>query len=172
MARRSIAMQVSRLIAVVALVMLGTAGLVKPRRSIGLDGGSTLSIASAATSLTRHLKEREITLDQRREAESLLVQFTRAQMTRHYWGSFATSAVEIGLPTSAHNTMTIQRDDQSTKLWIVPRRGFESYVAVVKRRNNRLVTKQCKGNREQALKPFSGDCPNSWTAIELMQSES
>ena len=37
-------------------------------------------------------------LDRRRDAESLLMAFWRAQMTRHCWGEFAASLQELGLP--------------------------------------------------------------------------
>ncbi|WP_413441296.1 hypothetical protein [Synechococcus sp. MIT S1220] len=86
--------------------------------------------------MVSHLSERDITLDQRREAESLLMDFTHAQMTRQYWDEFADSLLALGLCSSSDVTARVERDAVSTKLWIVPRRGREAYLALVERRSN------------------------------------
>ena len=93
--------------------------------------------------------------------------FTRAQMTRHYWGEFASSLQQLGLMASKTVTASVERDQVRSRLWLVPRRGTEAYLAVVERRENRLFTQQCMGSREHALKPFFGDCPPTWTALDL-----
>ena len=169
MGNRSVAVQLSGAAAALALVFIGISGLVGPRRVIGLDGSSTLAIAADQTALEARLSEREFSLDQQRQAEGLLQDFTRGQMTRHYWGSFAESLVELGLSPMEQAKTMVRSDDRSTKLWIEPRRGDTAYLALVERRENRLSTRYCKGNREQVLKPFSSDCPASWISIDIQE---
>ena len=172
MPSRSLLVLISSRSAASMLLAIGCVGLVQPRQAIGLDGGSTLNLVSDAAPLASHLRERELVLDQRREAESLLQDFTRAQMTRHYWGEFASSLQQLGLMASETVTASVERDDVRSRLWLVPRRGTEAYLAVVERRESRLFTLQCKGSREQALKTYSGDCPPTWTALDHKNEKS
>ena len=44
-----------------------------------------------AAPLAERLAVREISVDQRRQAQQLIKAFTLGQMTRHYWGGFAQS---------------------------------------------------------------------------------
>ena len=169
MAGRLIAVRLSGGVAAICLLVIGWAGLVRPRRAIGLDGASPLTLASDAKPIVIHLSEREMTMDQRREAESLLMDFTRAQMTRHYWGEFADSLLELGLSSSDDVTTRVQSDAQSTRLWIVPRIGQEAYIASVERRNNQLFTQLCKGDRESVGQPFEGNCPPLWSPLDFME---
>jgi len=171
MPSRSLPGLISTASAASVLLAIGCFGLVPPRQAIGLDGGSTLNLVSDGAPLNTRLRERELELDQRREAETLLMEFTRAQMTRHYWGEFAASLQQLGLTASESVTASIERNDASTRLWLVPRRGKEAYLAVVERRENRLFTLQCMGGREQALKPFAADCPPTWTALDLNRGQ-
>ena len=78
---RLIAVRLSSGLAAIGLMVISWAGLVRPRRAIGLDGALPLTLGSDQKTVVSHLSERDITLDQRREAESLLMDFTRAQMT-------------------------------------------------------------------------------------------
>ena len=172
MPSRSFPVLISSCSAALVLLAIGCVGLVQPRRAIGLDGGSTLNLVSDSAPLTSHLRERELVLDQRREAELLLQDFTRAQMTRHYWGEFASSLQQLGLMASETMTASVERDELRSRLWLVPRRGTEAYLAVVERRESRLFTLQCKGSRDQALKAYSGDCPPTWTALERQSEKS
>ena len=167
MGNRYIAVQLSGAAAALALVFIGISGLAGPRRSIGLDGSSTLAIAADQTALEARLSEREFSLDQQRQAEVLLQDFTRGQMTRHYWGSFAGSLVELGLSPMDEAKTMVRSDAISTRLWIEPRRGDTAYLALVERRENRLLTRYCKGTRDQVLKPFESDCPASWISIDI-----
>ena len=167
MVGRLIAVRLISGLAAIGLLVIGWAGLVRPRRAIGLDGASPLTLASGQKTLASHLSEREITLDQRREAESLLMDFTRAQMTRHYWGEFADSLLALGLSSSDDVTTRVERDAVATKLWIVPRRGREAYLAFVERRSNQLFTQHCKGDRQGVGQPFSGNCPPSWSPLVI-----
>ena len=171
MSNRSVAVPLSSTVAALALMLIGISGLIGPRRVIGLDGSSTLAIAGDQTDLESKLSEREFSLDQQRQAEVLLQDFTRGQMTRHYWGAFAGSLVELGLTPMEQAKTTVRSDDRSTRLWIEPRRGDTAYLALVERRENRLSTRYCKGNREQVLKPFSSDCPASWISIEIPETK-
>ena len=139
-------------------------GLQGSRRSLGLD--PSLGFGESA-SLDTRLVEREITLDQRREAEALLMAFTRAQMTRHYWGEFAASLRELGLRVGRQLDTTVERSVVGTRLWIVPKNGTEAYVAEVERWNGRLRTRQCRGERDGVGGPVSGSCPLGWSEIEL-----
>ena len=167
MGNRSVAVQLSGAAAALALVFIGISGLIGPRRVIGLDGSSTLAIAADQTALEAMLSEREFSLDQQRQAEVLLQDFTRGQMTRHYWGSFAGSLVELGLSPIDEAKTTVRSDAISTRLWIEPRRGDTAYLALVERLENRLSTRYCKGTRDQVLKPFESDCPASWISIDI-----
>ena len=128
MGNRSVAVQLSGAAAALALVFIGISGLVGPRRVIGLDGSSTLAIAADQTALEARLSEREFSLDQQRQAKVLLKDFTRGQMTRHYWGSFAGSLVELGLSPMDEAKTTVRSDAISTRLWIEPRRGETAYL--------------------------------------------
>ena len=172
MGDRSGGVPLSSAAAALALMLIGTSGLVGPRRVIGLDGSSTFAIAADQTVLESKLSEREFSLDQQRQAEVLLQDFTRGQMTRHYWGAFAGSLVELGLTPMEKAKTTVRSDDSSTRLWIEPRRGDTAYLALVKRRENRLSTRYCKGNREQVLQPFTSDCPASWIGIDIPETKS
>ena len=170
MVNRSLAVSLSGTAAALALMLIGTSGLIGPRRVIGLDGSSTLAVAADQTALESKLSEREFSLDQQRQAEVLLQDFTRGQMTRHYWGEFAGSLVELGLSPMEQAKTTVRSDDRSTRLWIEPRRGDTAYLAVVERGENRLSTRYCKGNREQVLNPFTADCPESWISIDIPET--
>ena len=170
MTDRSIAVSLSSVVAAGALLLIGVFGLVGPRRVIGLDGSSTLAIAADNTTTETKLGEREFSLDQQRQAEVLLQDFTRGQMTRHYWGSFADSLVELGLSPMEQAQTTVRSDDRSTQLWIEPRRGDTAYLALVERQENRLFTRYCKGNRDNVLKPFATDCPPSWLSLDIPET--
>ena len=169
MTDRSIAVSLSSVAAAGALLLIGVFGLVGPRRVIGLDGSSTLAIAADNTTTETKLGEREFSLDQQRQAEVLLQDF-RGQMTRHYWGSFADSLVELGLSPMEQADTTVRSDDRSTQLWIEPRRGDTAYLALVERQDNRLFTRYCKGNRDDVLKPFATDCPPSWLSLDIPET--
>ena len=125
MGNRSVAGTLSGAAAALAEVFIGISGLVGPRRVIGLDGSSTLAIAADQTALEARLSERDFSLDQQRQVEGLLQDFTRGQMTRHYWGSFAESLVELGLSPMEQAKTMVRSDDRST--------GFGSSQGVERR---------------------------------------
>ena len=109
MTDRSIAVSLSSVAAAGALLLIGVFGLVGPRRVIGLDGSSTLAIAADNTTTETKLGEREFSLDQQRQAEVLLQDFTRGQMTRHY--RIGDSLVELGLSPMKQADTTVRSDD-------------------------------------------------------------
>ena len=157
-------LQFSRVTAALILLLFGLIGLLSSRRGSGFDQSIQVG---ASESLDSQLLEREVMLDRRREAETLLMAFTRAQMTRHYWGEFAASLQELGLPVVHQLETTVESSSAGTRLWIVPRNGTEAYLAEVERWNGRLRTRQCRGERVAAEGDFKGSCPPGWSEIDL-----
>ena len=143
---------------------MGLSALVAPRHGFSLD--HTVPQSSQAN-LTRLLMQREITLHQRSEAETLLKNFTRAQMTRHYWGEFAGSLQDLGLASGPHLVATVDRDAVRTRLWIEPHHGTESYLAEVDRQSGRLRMRHCRGGRDRAGLAHEDRCPDGWQRIHL-----
>ena len=88
MASRIRAEQIARSLAALGLLAMGLIALVAPRHGFSLDHAVP---QSSQANLSRRLMQREGTLHQGSEAEALLMEFARAQMTRHYWGEFAGS---------------------------------------------------------------------------------
>ena len=88
MASRIRVEQIARSLAALGLLAMGLSALVAPRHGFSLDHAVP---QSSKANLSRLLMQREVTLHQRSEAETLLKEFTLAQMTRHYWGEFAGS---------------------------------------------------------------------------------
>ena len=117
------------------------------------------------TNLSRRLLQREITLYQRSEAETLLMEFTRAQMTRHSWGEFAVSQQHLGLSSGPQLLATVDRDAVRTRLWFEPHHGTEAYLAEVERSGGRLRMRHCRGDREEAGQAAAGRCPDGWQRI-------
>ena len=156
--------QVGRSLAALGLLALGVSGLVAPRHGLSLDHGTP---RPTEANLSRQLLQREITLHQRSEAETLLMDFTLAQMTRHYWGEFAGSLQDLGLSAGPHLVATVDRDVVRTRLWIEPHHGSEAYLAEVERSGGRLRRRHCRGAREGAGQVDAGRCPDGWQHIQL-----
>ena len=81
MASRIRVEQIAPSLAALGLLAMGLSALVAPRHGFSLDQAVP---QSSQANLSRMLMQREITLHQRSEAETLLKEFTLAQMTRHY----------------------------------------------------------------------------------------
>ena len=94
MASRIRVEQIARSLAALGLLATVWSALVAPRHGFSWDHAVP---QSSQANLSRLLMQREITLHQRSEAETLLKEFTFAQMTRHYWGKFAGSLQDLGL---------------------------------------------------------------------------
>ena len=115
MASRIRVEQIARSLAALGLLAMGLSALVAPRHGFSLDQAVP---QSSQANLSRMLMQREITLHQRSEAETLLKEFTLAQMTRHYWGEFAGSLQDLGLSAGPQLLATVDRDAVRTRLWL------------------------------------------------------
>ena len=155
--------QVGRSLAALGLLALGVSGLVAPRHGLSLDHGTP---RPTEANLSRQLLQREITLHQRSEAETLLMDFTLAQMTLHYWGEFAGSLQDLGLSAGPQLVGTVDRDAVRTRLWIEPHHGSEAYLAEVERLGGRLRMHHCRGAREGVGQADAGRCPDGWQLIQ------
>ena len=124
MASRIRVEQIARSLAALGLLAMGLSALVAPRHGFSLDQAVP---QSSQANLSRMLMQREITLHQRSEAETLLKEFTLAQMTRHYWGEFAGSLQDLGLSAGPQLLATVDRDAVQTRLWLEPHHGTEAY---------------------------------------------
>ena len=155
--------QIGRSLAALGLLALGVSGLVAPRHGLSLDHAAPMPLQP---NLSRQLLQREITLHQRSEAENLLMDFTLAQMTRHYWGQFAGSLQDLGLSVGPQLVATVDRDPGRTRLWIEPHHGTEAYLAEVARSGGRLRMHHCRGDREGAGQAPARHCPDGWERIK------
>ena len=120
--------QIARSLAALGLLAMGLSALVAPRHGFSLDHAVP---QTSQANLSRRLMQREITLHQRSEAETLLKEFSRAQMTRHYWGEFAGSLQDLGLSSEPLFQATVDRDAVRTRLWLEPHHGTEAYFCLL-----------------------------------------
>ena len=164
MVSRTRVSQITRSLAALGLLAMGVSALAAPRHGLSLDHAAP---RPSKVNLSRQLLQREITLHQRSEAEMLLMDFARAQMTRHYWGEFAGSLQDLGLSSSPQLVATVDRDAVRTRLWIEPHHGTEAYLAVVARSGGRLRMHHCRGDREGIDEAAVGRCPDGWQRIQL-----
>ena len=91
------------------------------------------------------LDDQEATLNQRRQAETLLRAFVRGQFASFYCGQFASSLIDLGLSSDETMDVRVETKSSSTRLWLTPKRGSESYVAIVHFNGSKLVRLQCRG---------------------------
>jgi|TARA_B100000073_G_C23675597_1_gene550401 hypothetical protein len=116
------------------------------------------------------LDQREATLHQRRGAQEMLSAFTRAQLTRHYWGAFASSLTDLGLMADPSLQARVVNGPGFTQLWLTPRRGDEVYFSQVRANGGNLVRLQCRGPSIDSVKsknvqPNLNECPPGWIAL-------
>ena len=164
MASRIRVEQIARSLAALGLLAMGLGALVAPRHGFSLDRAFPLT---SQANLSRLLMQREVTLHQRSEAEALVMEFARAQMTRHYWGEFAGSLPDLGLSSGSQFQATVNRDAVRTRLWLEPHHGTEAYLAEVERSGGRLRMHHCRGDRKAAGQAAAGHCPDGWQRIQL-----
>ena len=164
MASRIRVEQIARSLAALGLLAMGLSALVAPRHGFSLDHAVS---QSSPANLSRRLMQREVSLHQRSEAETLLKAFARAQMTRHYWGEFAGSLQDLGLSSRSQFQATVNRDAVRTRLWLEPHHGTEAYLAEVERSRGRLRMHHCRGDRKAAGLAAAGHCPDGWQRISL-----
>ena len=107
--------QIIRSLAALGLLAMGLSALVAPRQGRSLDHAAP---QPSQANLSRRLMQREFILHQRSEAETLLKEFTSAQMNRHYWGEFAGSLQDLGLSSGPQFQATVDRDSVRTRLWV------------------------------------------------------
>ena len=153
------------------LVFIGVLGLRQPLSPLQHQFLSAATATDLAA-IDAALHQRETTLHQRREAEELLGQFIRGQMTRHYWGHFATSLTDLGIRSSDQFQARVISSPEGSELWLTPNRGKEAYAAAVRQQGPRLVRWQCRG----AI-PAPGEevtittgCPQGWHTIAHNQN--
>ena len=156
--------QITSSLAALGLLVMGLSALIAPRQGRSLDHAVP---QSSQANLSRRLMQREVTLHQRSEAETLLKEFTLAQMTRHYWGEFAGSLPDLGLSSGSQFQATVNRDAVRTRLLLEPHHGTEAYLAEVERSGGRLRMHHCRGDRNGAGQAAAGHCPDGWQRISL-----
>ena len=156
--------QIARSLPALGLLAMGLSALVAPRDGFSLDHAVH---QSSAANLSRRLMHREVSLHQRSEAETLLKEFTLAQMTRHCGGEFAGSLQDLGLSSRSQFQATVNRDAVRTRLWLEPHHGTEAYLAEVERSRGRLRMHHCRGDRKAAGLAAAGHCPDGWQRISL-----
>ena len=117
------------------------------------------------------LDERDFTLHQRRGVEELLAAFAKGQLTRHYWGQFATSLVDLGLTADSSLRVRVENSDSVTRLWLIPRRGDETYLAQVSFNGTRLERLYCRGTAGGEVAPQADQCPLGWTSFSVTVQE-
>ena len=164
MASRIRVEQIARSLAALGLLAMGLSALVAPSHGFSLDHAVP---QSSQANLSRLLMQREITLHQRSEAETLPKAFTLAQMTRHYWGEFAGSLQDLGLSTGLQFQATVDRDAVQTRLWLEPHHGTEACLAEVARFGGRLRMHHCRGDQKALGQAAAGHCPDGWQRISL-----
>ena len=156
--------QITSSLAALGLLVMGLSALIAPRQGRSLDHAVP---QSSQANLSRRLMQREVTLHQRSEAETLLKEFTLAQMTRHYWGEFAGSLPDLGLSSGSQFQATVNRDAVRTRLWLEPHHSKEAYLAEVESSGGRLRMHHCRGDRKAAGQAAAGHCPDGWQRISL-----
>jgi len=149
----------------VLLAGLGASGLLHGQ---GRTAGDVARLAG--DSEWTRLDAREATLHQRRQAEELLGGFTRAQLTRHYWGQFASSLIDLGLVADPSLQASVESQPLLTRLWLTPRRGDEAYLSQVSVVGGQLRRLHCRGpiadvGATMKAATESDRCPPGWSAL-------
>ena len=151
---------------VVAAGMLICIGVLGMRQPLSSSQGQFPSAATATdlAAIDEALHQRETTLHQRREAEELLGQFIRGQMTRHYWGHFASSLTDLGISSGSQLRARVVSTPEGSELWLTPKRGKEAYAAAVRQQGPRLARWQCRGPIPSPGEEVSitTGCPQGW----------
>ena len=119
------------------------------------------------TRLIEQLDDQEATLHQCRQAESWFRAFVRGQLASFYCGRFASSLVDLGLSSDESVEVRVETNASSTRLWLTPRRGIESYVAIVHFNGFKLVRVQCRGLTPVSTEQRSAVCSEGWRAFEI-----
>ena len=150
---------------VVAALLLGGLGLIATSQTQVFSPGDPGLPMDAR--LIEQLDDQEATLNQRRQAETLLRAFVRGQLASFYWGQFASSLIDLGLSSDETMDVRVETKSSSTRLWLTPKRGNESYVAIVHFNGSKLVRLQCRGLTPASSEQTSAVCPEGWRAFEI-----
>ena len=150
---------------VVAALLLGGLGLI----AISQSPMMTPRKAGLPTDarLVQQLDDQEATLNQRRQAETLLRAFVRGQLASFYWGQFASSLVDLGLSSDENLDVRVETTASRTRLWLTPKRGSESYVAIVHFNGSKLLRVQCRGLKPVSTELKTAVCPEGWRSFEI-----
>ena len=158
----------SRAVPTVSLAALGCSGLVLGS-GVGTAVPSLATTSPASGGIAERLAVREISVDQHREARQLLHDFTLGQMTRHYWGGFAASLVDLGLEAPDALDAELEHNGTSTTLSLQPRLGDEMYIAGVARRGGRLTAWACVGAGVTTAVKSDSTCPDGWQPLKTLK---
>lgn len=150
---------------VVAALLLGGLGLIATSQTQVFSPGDP--VLSMDARLVEQLDDQEEALNQRRQAETLLRAFVRGQLASFYWGQFASSLIDLGLSSDETMDVTVETKSSSTRLWLTPKRGSESYVAIVHFNGSKLVRLQCRGLTPASSEQTAAVCPEGWRAFEI-----
>ena len=63
----------------------------------------------------------------------------------------------------------VETKASSTRLWLTPKRGSESYVAIVHFNGSKLVRVHCRGLTPASTEQRSAGCPEGWRALEIQE---
>ena len=150
---------------VVAALLLGGLGLIATGQTqVFSPGDPGLSMDAR---LVEQLDDQEATLNQRRQAESLLRAFVRGQLASFYWGQFASSLIDLGLSSDETMDVRVETKSSNTRLWLTPKRGNESYGAIVDFNGSKLVRLQCRGLTPASSEQSAAVCTEGWRAFEI-----
>jgi len=158
------------LMAATPLVVIGALGLTSDPRAPMAPGRQSTS-GMSRTRLSEQLAEREIELDQRRDAQTLIQEFIRGQMARHYWGGFSATVADLGLTVPRRLDTSVDRDQWTTTLRVLPRRGSEAYLAGVERRGGQLTSWACRGRKDQIESREQTECPDGWMPLSIRAND-
>ena len=150
---------------VVAALLLGGLGLIATSQTQVFSPGDPGLPMDAR--LIEQLDDQEATLNQRRQAETLLRAFVRGQLASFYWGQFASSLIDLGLTSDETMDVRVETKSSSTRLWLTPKRGSESYVAIVHFNGSKLVRLQRRGLNPASSEKTAAVCPEGWRAFEI-----
>lgn len=158
----------SHAVPTVSLAALGCSGLILGS-GVGTAVPSPVTTSPASGGIAERLAVREISVDQHREARQLLHDFTLGQMTRHYWGGFAASLVDLGLEAPDALDAELEHNGTSTTLSLQPRLGDEMYIAGVARRGGRLTAWACVGAGVTTAVKSDSICPDGWQPLKTLK---
>ena len=150
---------------VVAALLLGGLGVIATIQTQVFSPGEAGLPTDAR--LVQQLDDQEATLNQRRQAQTLLRAFVRGQLASFYWGQFASSLVDLGLSSDENLDVRVETTASRTRLWLTPKRGSESYVAIVHFNGSKLLRVQCRGLKPVPTELKTAVCPEGWRSFEI-----